>query len=54
MTAFEDLPIWFHDTETNSEGWRRTIRRKGTMAELLEIWDIDDGDVEDMDAIAQL
>jgi hypothetical protein len=38
---FEDLPIEFDDEEHNGE-WSRPTRRKGTVAELLNIWDIDD------------
>lgn len=38
---FEDLPITFEETEREGE-WRRTVKRKGTIKELLDIWDIDD------------
>ena len=42
MSEFLDLPITFDDEEVNADGWRRRIRREGTVRELLEIWDIDD------------
>jgi hypothetical protein len=38
---FEELPIEFNDEERDGE-WSRPTRRKGTVAELLEIWDIND------------
>lgn len=38
---FEDLPIIFDDYETDGE-WRRRVKRQGTIADLLKIWDIDD------------
>ncbi|MGD9157241.1 MAG: hypothetical protein PVG39_02430 [Desulfobacteraceae bacterium] len=41
-TEFENLPIILDDTEKTVDGWSRNIRRPGTVAELLEIWDIDD------------
>lgn len=40
--SFLDLPIVFDAEEVNSEGWRRRTTRRGTVRELLEIWDIDD------------
>ena len=39
---FLALPIVFNAEEVNAEGWRRRTTRQGTVAELLEIWDIDD------------
>jgi len=48
---FEDLPITFYDTETK-DGWSREVLRNSTVAELLEIWDIDDED--DKCAMAQV
>lgn len=38
---FEDLPILFDIRETKPGGWSRTGKREGTIAELLETWDID-------------
>lgn len=38
---FEDLPIIFDEQEVK-DGWRRDVQREGTVAELLDIWDIDD------------
>ena len=38
---FKDLPIDLDEDEVR-DGWRRTVMRKGTIADLLEIWDIDD------------
>jgi len=41
--SFEDLPITFNDVETSDDGnWYRSVEREGTIAELLETWDIDD------------
>ena len=41
---FEDLPILLDETEYTSGGWHRTIKKQGTIADLLETWDIDDPD----------
>lgn len=38
---FLSLPIMFSDHESMEGGWTRSIKRKGTVAELLDIWDID-------------
>jgi hypothetical protein len=38
---FEDLPIDLRDTEYRDD-WCRDVWRKGTIADLLEIWNIDD------------
>ena len=38
---FLSLPIYFDEEEKSGE-WTRKVRRKGTIAELLEVWDIDD------------
>lgn len=43
--SFEDLPIVFDETEWDGE-WRKTVKRQGTVKDLLEIWNIDD-DCED-------
>lgn len=40
-SAFLDLPIVFSDYARQGE-WTKTIERHGTVAELLDIWDIDD------------
>lgn len=47
--SFEDLPIIFEETESKPDGWCRKVRRTGTVAELLNTWDID-GD-EDYDCV---
>lgn len=39
-SEFLALPITFDEYEQNGE-WRRQVRREGTIAELLEVWDID-------------
>ena len=49
---FEDLPIIFRAVEYGKDGWFKHIERDGTIAELLETWDIDDP--EEMDEIAQV
>jgi hypothetical protein len=36
---FEDLPIMLDSTEYQ-DGWQRDIKKQGTIADLLEIWDI--------------
>jgi hypothetical protein len=40
---FEDLPITFKDDVVVSDcgSWHKYIEREGTIAELLETWDID-------------
>lgn len=38
---FLSLPIYFDEEEKSGE-WTRKVKRKGTIAELLEVWDIDD------------
>jgi hypothetical protein len=43
IVRFEDLPITFEDDVVVSDcgSWHRFIEREGTIAELLETWDID-------------
>ncbi len=41
MIKFEDLPINIEETEYLG-GWQRRIAKKGTIKDLLEIWDIAD------------
>jgi hypothetical protein len=48
---FEDLPILIADEEYKN-GWRRTFKKEGTIADLLDIWDIDDD--ENMSEMAQV
>jgi hypothetical protein len=50
---FEDFPIEFEETEYGKDGWSRSVVRQGTIADLLEIWDIDDPE-EGKCAIAQV
>ncbi len=38
---FEDLPITFKERVYQGE-WIKMVKRQGTVAELLEVWDIDD------------
>ena len=39
---FEDLPIEIDDTEYRPGGWHRSTTKNGTIADLLETWNIDD------------
>jgi len=39
---FEDLPIEIKEYEYNKDGWSRKVKKPGTIADLLEIWPIDD------------
>lgn len=41
---FENLIIIMDDEEIQSHGWRRRIKRGGSVKELLDIWDIDTDD----------
>jgi hypothetical protein len=47
---FESLIIIMDDEEIQSHGWRRRIKRGGSVKELLDIWDIDTDDC----AVAQV
>lgn len=47
---FENLIIIMDEEETQDHGWRRRIKRDGSVKELLDIWDIDSDDC----AIAQV
>lgn len=49
---FEDLPIKLEEVEYSTDGWQRTVQKPGTVADLLEIWDIDDD--TDISAMAQV
>lgn len=52
MNEFLDLPIIFDEIETSKDGWRRTVKRQGSIRELLTIWNIDDED--DLSAMVQV
>ena len=52
MTKFEDLPIMLEKDQVSVDGWRRTLLVEGTIADLLDIWDIDDE--SDSSAMAQV
>jgi len=48
---FENLPIVTDDREYK-DGWNRAIKRRTTIKELLETWDI--GDPEETSEMAQV